>query len=179
MPVPDAVLANAFHRTLQEICFTEKLAIRVNGRACRRARDAGLRRALQAQRDESVLRIRRLERLFDMIGKSVRTATCAPIRDLTLQIEDYLDGTDTTGGADTVLICWAQQIEAYWIGRYGTLKDWSNKLGLPAAEDSIDEALQDVTRAAAMLARLADDMANSAMGGGAHAASPRTAAPAA
>jgi ferritin-like metal-binding protein YciE len=159
MPVSDAILAEAFHRTLKEVCFTEKLSARAHGHAARKARSAALRQAMQAQRDESASRVLRLNQVFGMIGKSARAQICAPIRDMTTEMEAYLDDAGEALGADTIVICWAQQIEAYWIGRYGTLKEWSSKLGLPDAEDAIGATLDEVNRAAALLARVADDIA--------------------
>ena len=155
----DRVLAAAFHRTLREVYFTEKLSSRVNKRAARCATSLALRQAIERQEGESVGRVMRLNSVFKLIGKSARSRTYRPIRSMTTAIEEFLADADSADGVDTVLICWAQHIESYWIGRYGTLKDWSGKLDLPAAEDMIDEAWQELNRTAAALASVADELA--------------------
>ena len=159
MSTSDRVLAEAFHRTLGEVYFTEKLSSRVNKRAARCATSMVLRRAIERQGGESAGRVTRLNSVFKLIGKSARSRTYRPIRSMTTAIEEFLANADSAEGVDTVLICWAQHIESYWIGRYGTLKDWSGKLDLPAAEDMIDEAWQELNRTAAALASVADELA--------------------
>ena len=155
----DRVLADAFHRTLGEVYFTEKLSSRVNKRAARRATSVVLRQAIERQGGESARRVAQLNSVFKLIGKSARSRPYRPIRSMTTAIEEFLADTETADGVDTVLICWAQHIESYWIGRYGTLKDWSGKLQLAAAEDMIDEAWQELNRTAAALACVADELA--------------------
>ncbi|MEJ0048897.1 MAG: DUF892 family protein [Rhodospirillales bacterium] len=51
-------------------------------------------------------------------------------------------------------------MESYAIGRYGTLKDWSCKLGIPAAEDVIEQTLREANRTAEVLSRVVDDIAS-------------------
>jgi ferritin-like metal-binding protein YciE len=104
--------------------------------------------------------VARLGRVFEIIGKSARARTCAPIKGMTATMEAYLDEAGSTAAIDAVLISWAQEIDLYTIGRCGTLKDWSCKLGMTAAEDVIEETLQEASRSAAVLSRVVDDMAS-------------------
>ena len=155
----DNSLQDAFHRTLREVRFTEQLAGRVHGRVARKASCEHLRHMLLSQQNEGAHRMYRLNQVFGMIGKSARAETCGDIRDMTLELESYLRQAEPEQPADALLICWERQIEAYLLGRYGTLKDWSGKLGLSAAEDMMDETLQDVRRAAARFENVVNPMA--------------------
>jgi ferritin-like metal-binding protein YciE len=164
MAMDDRILADAFHQTLKDVYFTAKLSHRTLRRAARRARSTALRRAFEYQGEETADRVARLGRVFEIIGKSARARTCAPIKGLTATMEAYLDEAGSTAATDAVLISWAQEIDQYTIGRCGTLKDWSCKLGIAAAEDVIEETLQEASRAAAELSRVVDDIASPEMG---------------
>jgi ferritin-like metal-binding protein YciE len=155
----DKVLAEAFHQTLKDVYFTAKLSRRTLRRAARRTRSTELRRALECQGRETADRVARLGRVFEIIGKSARGRSCAPIKGMTATLEAYLDEAGSAAAMDAVLISWAQEIDQYTIGRCGTLKDWSCKLGIAAAEDVIEETLQEASRASEALSRVVDDIA--------------------
>jgi ferritin-like metal-binding protein YciE len=156
----DKILADAFHQTLKDVYFTAKLSRRTLRRAARRTGSTELRRALECQGRETADRVARLGRVFEIIGKSARGRSCAPIKGMTAKLEAYLDEAGSAAAMDAVLICWAQEIDLYTIGRCGTLKDWSCKLGIEAAEDVIEETLQEASRAAEALSRVVDDIAS-------------------
>jgi ferritin-like metal-binding protein YciE len=159
MSMTDTILADAFHHTLQDVYFTEKLSARTLRRAARKASSAALRQTFQRQGEESASHVAQLGRVFDIIGKPARARNCPPIKGMTADMEEYLDEHGSTEAADTMLIFWAQTVKSYAIGRYGTLKDWSCKLGLQAAEGVIEETLQEASRAADLLSRVVDDLA--------------------
>jgi ferritin-like metal-binding protein YciE len=159
MPTTDRILADAFHKTLKEVYFTEKLSRRVRGRAARRAQSPALRRALERQCSESASRVRRLDRLFALIGHTARSGMCPPIQGITVELQDYLNAPGA-GAADAVLICWALQVEAFAIGRYEMLRDWSCKLELAKAGDMIEESSEEWTRSAAILAGIVNGEAD-------------------
>ncbi len=91
MATEDRVLADAFHHTLQDVYFTAKLSHRTLRRAARRARSTELRRAFELQGEESACHVARLNRVFEIIGKSARARTCGPIKGMTVEMEEYLD----------------------------------------------------------------------------------------
>lgn len=159
MAMDDRILADAFHQTLKDVYFTAKLSHRTLRRAARRARSTALRRAFEYQGEETADRVARLGRVFEIIGKSARARSCAPIKGITATLEAYLDEAGSSAAADAVLISWAREIDLYTIGRCGTLKDWSCKLGIAAAEDVIEETLREASRAAEVLSRVVDDIA--------------------
>jgi len=159
MAMDDRILADAFHQTLKDVYFTAKLSHRTLRRAARRARSTALRCAFERQGEERADRVARLGRVFEIIGKSARGRTCAPIKGMTATMEAFLDEAGSAAATDAVLISWAREIDLYSIGRCGTLKDWSCKLGIAAAEDVIEETLQEASRAADVLSRVVDDIA--------------------
>ena len=159
----DKILADAFHQTLKDVYFTTKLSQRTLRRAARRTGSTELRRAFECQGQETADRVARLGRVFEIIGKSARGRSCAPIKGMTATLEAYLDEAVSAAARDAVLISWAREIDHYTIGRCGTLLDWSCKLGIEAAGDVIGETLQEASRAAAALSRAVDDIASSGM----------------
>ncbi len=155
----DVILAAAFHRTLREVCFAEKLSARVYKRVAAKTHSAALQQAIRDQQIGSARRVLNLIRVFGIIGKRVRSETCVSIHEMSTEMESHIASTGVDAGNEAVLVSWFQQLDEYWLGRYGLLKDWSSKLGLPGAEEAFTETLQDVAEVAALLDQLADESA--------------------
>lgn len=160
----DTILAEAFHRTLREVCFAEKLSARVYKRVAARTHSSALQQAMRDQQIGSARRVLNLIRVFRMIGKRARSETCTSIYELTTEMESHIVSTGFYAGNDAILITWFQQLDEYWLSRYGLLKEWSNKLGLSGVEEALTETLQDIAEVMALLDQLADDNAEGGIG---------------
>ena len=164
----DAILADAFHRTLRELCFVEKRSARIYKRVVSKAHSKSLQRIVRDQRHGSAGRLADLTRVFAMIGKRVRSETFAPVSELTIEVEEYFASLRERASDDALLISWFRQLSHYRLSQYGMLKDWSSKLGLPAVEAALDEILRESPQGEVQFDELADDMTELIIGAARH-----------
>jgi ferritin-like metal-binding protein YciE len=61
---------------------------------------------------------------------------------------------------DAGLLAGAQAVEHYEMSRYGTLKNWAQKLGLKEAVSLLDQTLQEEKKTDALLSKLAQSEVN-------------------
>lgn len=148
-------LEDAFYETLRDVYYAEKQSVRALGKSARAAESDDLRAALERHRDESNGQVERLEKVFEIIGKSPRTRTCEAIQGLAAEMQEGLDDFSGSPAADAVLIGSAQAIEHYEIARYGTLRSWAEQLGHADAVRLIEETLEEEKRTDKLLTELA------------------------
>lgn len=66
-------------------------------------------------------------------------------------MEEYAD----TPALDAGLLAAAQAVEHYEISRYGTLKAWATKLGMPNAVELLDQTLNEEKKTDDALSKIA------------------------
>ena len=115
-----------------------------------------LKKAFDTHAEESAHQVERLTQIFEMIGKPARAKTCEAMQGITSEMNADLEDFGDTEAGDDVLIGCAQAVEHYEISRYGTLKAWAGKLGLPEVQDLLEETLAEEKKADALLSQLAE-----------------------
>jgi ferritin-like metal-binding protein YciE len=156
MAIQEKTLADAFYETLKDVFYAEKQSVKALKKSAKAAESPKLRDAFETHAEESSHQVERLTEVFEIIGKPARAKTCEAMRGLTAEMEEDLEEFGSTESGDDVLIGCAQAIEHYEIARYGLLKVWARKLGLPEAEKLLGETLQEEKRADQLLSQIAD-----------------------
>ena len=151
----EKTLHDAFHETLKDVYYAEKQSVKALKKGAKAAKSPALRDALEQHGEESSGHVERLVQVFEIIGKPARAKTCEAMQGLTSEMEEDLEDFGKTEVADDVLIGCAQAMEHYEISRYGLLKTWARKLGLPQAEKLLNETLEEEKRADALLTKVA------------------------
>jgi ferritin-like metal-binding protein YciE len=151
----EKTLHDAFHETLKDVYYAEKQSVKALKKGAKAAKSPALREALEQHGEESAGHVERLVQVFEIIGKPARAKTCEAMQGLTAEMEEDLEDFGKTEVADDVLIGCAQAMEHYEISRYGLLKTWARKLGLPQAEKLLSETLEEEKRADALLTKVA------------------------
>ena len=148
-------LDDAFHETLKDVYYAEKNSVRALRKSAKAASDRDLREAFEQHADESASQVERLERVFEIIGKSPRAKTCEAMQGLTAEMQEDLEDFQDSPAADAVLIASAQANEHYEIARYGTLKAWAGQLGHDDAADLLGQTLDEERKADDLLTEIA------------------------
>jgi ferritin-like metal-binding protein YciE len=146
-------LDELFHDTLKDIYFAEKKILSTLPKMARAAHSEELRAAFEKHRQETEGHVARLEQVFAAINQKPQGKTCAAIVGIT--DEGARSWRNTRARAlDAGLLAAAQAVEHYEISRYGTLRTWTEELGLKKAvallgstlmeEKATDEALTEI-----------------------------------
>ena len=77
--------------------------------------------------------VKRLDRVFKIIGKPARGKTCAAINGITEEGSEIMKDFKGMPALDAGLLASAQAVEHYEISRYGTLSTWAEELGYDEA----------------------------------------------
>jgi ferritin-like metal-binding protein YciE len=136
----DKDLNALFLDTLKDIYYAEKQIFKSLPKMAKAANSDQLRAAFEMHHNETDGQIKRLEQIFEQIGKPARGKG-----------EPALDAG---------LLAAAQAVEHYEISRYGTLKNWAGKLGMQDAVKLLDQTLAEEKKTDDALTKLADTAVN-------------------
>ncbi|HUG61073.1 MAG TPA: ferritin-like domain-containing protein, partial [Methylomirabilota bacterium] len=147
-----------FYETLKDVYYAEKNSVRALKKSAKAAESEVLRDAFERHAEESAIQVERLDKVFEVIGKSARSKTCEAMQGLTAEMQEDLEDFQGSPAADAVLIGSAQAIEHYEIARYGTLRTWANQLGHDDAASLLGETLEEEKRTDKLLTSIAEKL---------------------
>jgi ferritin-like metal-binding protein YciE len=119
------------------------------------AKSEHLAAAFEEHIDQTEAQVDRLEKIFDMIGKSPRGKRCPAIDGLAEEAGEIMQEAKDDTVRDAGMLAADQSVEHYEISRYGTLAAWADKLGLNEAVSLLRETLQEEKDTDAKLSELA------------------------
>jgi ferritin-like metal-binding protein YciE len=151
-----------FHNTLQDVYYTEKQLLRALPKLARSSSNAELEKALTDHRHQTEGHVRRLEQVFDMIGKKPRGKKCDGILGIVAEGDEVLEEAHEGTLCDAGIVAAAQAAEHYEIARYGTLCAWAEALGKPDAVSLLKETLEEEKKADKLLTSIAKGKVNEA-----------------
>lgn len=160
MATTEKTLNDAFYETLKDVYWAEKQALKACRKSAKAAKAPALKKAFQDHGVETEGHIERLQRVFELIGKTARAKTCEAMQGIASEMEEDLEEFGGSAAADAVLIGCGQAVEHYEIARYGLLKAWAAQLALKDAENLLDATLQEEKKADANLTEIALDIVN-------------------
>lgn len=151
----DKTLENLFHDTLRDIYYAERKILKSLPKMKRAAQSEKLKAAFEKHEGQTEGQIERLEKVFEIIGKSPRGKTCDAINGILDEGDEIAEEYKDSPALDAGLLAAAQAVEHYEITRYGTLKRWATVLGL-------DETLEEESQTDEDLTSIADASINEA-----------------
>lgn len=155
-------LADLFHDTLKDIYFAEKKILTALPKMARAAQSEDLRGAFEKHQRETEGQVKRVEQVFDLIGKKAQGKTCDAIVGIVEEGQEIMKEYKGSPALDAGLLAGAQAVEHYEISRYGTLKTWADELGLKDAVRLLDATLQEEKNTDATLTKIAESVVNQA-----------------
>ncbi|MBO9501419.1 ferritin-like domain-containing protein [Brevundimonas sp. A19_0] len=158
----DKTLENLFHDTLRDIYYAERKILKSLPKMKRAAQSEKLKAAFEKHEGQTEGQIERLEKVFEIIGKTPRGKTCDAINGILDEGDEIAEEYKDSPALDAGLLAAAQAVEHYEITRYGTLKRWANVLGLDEAVKLLDETLEEESQTDEDLTSIADASINEA-----------------
>jgi len=136
-------LDKLFEETLRDIYYAEKAILKNLPKMAKKASSEKLAAAFEAHIEETEGQVERLEKIFEMIGKSARGKRCPAIDGLSEEASEIMSEAEDATVLDAGILAAAQAVEHYEISRYGTLAAWADKLGMTDAAELLRATLEE------------------------------------
>lgn len=134
-------LEDLFHETLKDIYYAENKILKTLPKMAKAAQSQELRAAFTLHEKETRGQVKRLDRVFRIIGKPAKGKSCAAINGITEEGSEIMKDFKGAPALDAGLLAAAQAVEHYEISRYGTLSTWAEELGYDEAVTLLDATL--------------------------------------
>ena len=153
-------LEDLFHETLKDIYFAENKILKTLPKMAKAAQSQDLKAAFTQHERETKDQVKRLDRVFKIIGKPARGKTCAAINGITEEGSEIMKDFKGMPALDAGLLGAAQAVEHYEISRYGTLATWAEELGYDEAVQLLRETLTEEKNTDKTLTGIAKSVVN-------------------
>src|SRR4028119_279302 len=161
-PVANKDLNALFVHQLKDTYFAENAILKGLPQLAEAAQSEELKGALAVHVKETEEQVKRLERVFQIVGAKPEGVECKAIQGIMAEGQEILSEFREGEALDAGLIAAAQAIEHYEITRYGTLLAWAEQLGLSEAEGLLQETLVEEENTDEALSEIAEDAINPA-----------------
>lgn len=129
------MLRELFIDSLKDIYWAEKALTNAIPKMAKNATSAKLVEGLTSHLLETEDQIKRLEKVFGLIGEKAVAKKCDAMDGLIEEGKSIMEETEMGAVRDAGIIAAAQKIEHYEIATYGTLAAWAKTLGENDAAD--------------------------------------------
>jgi ferritin-like metal-binding protein YciE len=119
-----------------------------------------LKQAFQEHRRQTENQVRRLEQVFNHLGRDPERKTCKGMKGLIAEGEEFVKARGDGAAIDAALISGAQRVEHYEMAVYGTLRTYARALGHEEQATLLQQNLSEEKAADEKLTRLAESGIN-------------------
>jgi len=128
---------------LKDLYSAEKQITRALPKLVKAATSDELRQAFQSHLEETNGHVTRLEKAFEILGKSPKGKTCVGMKGVLEEGAEVLEDTDKGEVRDAGLISAAQRVEHYEMAGYGSARDFAKLLGQDEIAELLEETLEE------------------------------------
>ena len=128
---------------LKDLYSAEKQITRALPKLVKAATSDELREAFQSHLEETNGHVTRLEKAFEILGKSPKGKTCVGMKGVLEEGSEVLEDTDKGEVRDAGLISAAQRVEHYEMAGYGSARDFAKLLGQEEIAELLEETLEE------------------------------------
>lgn len=153
---------------LKDVYHAEKQILKALPRMAKAASHDELRTAFEEHLAQTEEQVRRLETIFDDLGKPARGKKCLGMEGLIAEGKEMMGEDAEPEVLDAALISAAQRVEHYEIAAYGTLRTYARQLGYEKQAKLLQQTLDEEAATDERLSMLAESRINidAAMGSG-------------
>jgi ferritin-like metal-binding protein YciE len=160
MATKEKDLKELFLDTLKDIYYAEKHILKALPKMAKAATSQDLQAAFEKHHDETEGHVKRLEQVFELLGKPARAKKCDAIEGIIEEGKEIMEEYADTPALDAGLLAAAQAVEHYEISRYGTLKAWAVTLNMSEAAKLLNQTLSEEKKTDDTLTRIAEKAVN-------------------
>ena len=119
-----------------------------------------LQAAFREHREQTRGQVKRLEQVFNMLGRDADRKTCKGMKGLIAEGEEYIKAKGDDATIDAALVSAAQRVEHYEMAVYGTLRTFARALGHTEQANLLQQSLDEESKTDEKLTRLAESGIN-------------------
>jgi len=153
-------LDDLFLHQLQDMYYAETEITSALPTMIDKATNAQLKQGFQTHLRETENHVKRLEQVFQMLGKSPKSVTCPAIDGIIEEADEVSGEVSDKNVLDAALIASAQAVEHYEITKYGTLIAWAKQLGRDDAARLLQQTLSEEEATDKKLTAMAESQVN-------------------
>ena len=146
---------------LKDLYSAENQITKALPKMAKNANAAELRTALETHLHQTEGQIKRLDRVFGILGKSATGKTCEGMKGL-LEEGDRVMKESEGDVRDAAMISAAQKVEHYEMAGYGSARAWAQQLGQAEIADLLQQTLSEEGETDHKLTQLAGKINKSA-----------------
>lgn len=145
MPIMNALhsLDSLFLTELRDLYSAEKQLTKALPKMAEAASHSELKETFENHHRETQEQVRRLEEVFDIMGKPPEEEHCDAMEGLLTEAGEIINERGEKTVKDAALIAAAQRVEHYEIAGYGTVANYANELGWDDAASLLHETLEE------------------------------------
>ena len=140
---------------LKDLYSAEKQITKSLPKLAKAATAPELKDAFESHLKETFGQIERLDKVFEILGKSSRGKTCNGMKGVLEEGAEVVDETEEGSVRDAALISAAQRVEHYEMAGYGCVRAFATLLGQKEIAQLLDETLAEEKAADSKLNQLA------------------------
>ena len=130
-----------FEHELKDIYGGERSLLDALEQMAAETSDRDMRKAYTRHRKETQGQLKRLEKVFRMIGRKAEAETCPGIEGLIKEKKVFLREKPSAELVEFFNVGAGQKVERYEISSYENLIDMADKLGMPDAVELLEQTL--------------------------------------
>ena len=157
----DSLLEKFFTEQLKDIYYAEQQLLKAIPKMENAATTEELKEAFNDHLHQTQKHVKRLEKVFKMIGKKAEGKKCEAIEGLIKEAESIISETkENSMTRDAALIIAAQKVEHYEIATYGGLVQLALTMDLDDVSDILDTTLMEEEETDYLLTDIAENNIN-------------------
>ncbi|MDB5287969.1 MAG: hypothetical protein JWR05_2918 [Mucilaginibacter sp.] len=161
MQATNSKLKEFFVDQLKDIYWAEKKLVKTLPKLQEAATTSALKDAFGNHRQQTMIHVDRLERVFGILNEEVDASKCPAMAGIIDEGEDIIDDTEEgTAQRDAGLIFAGQKAEHYEIATYGGLVTLAKTMGYNDAAEVLSQTLAEEKEADALLTQIAENNVN-------------------
>jgi ferritin-like metal-binding protein YciE len=153
-------LHDLYVEELKDLYSAENQILKALPKMAEAASNDELRTAFKEHVDVTREQVRRLDTIFDEIGKKPGGKHCKGMEGLLAEGSEFLDEEGDPDVRDAALISAAQRVEHYEIAGYGTVRTFAKQLGLDNHARLLQQTLDEEGKTDERLSKLAENRVN-------------------
>jgi len=153
-------MEDLFLHTLQDVYYAENQIVKSLPKLIDKSTNRELASGLRNHLRETEGQVKRLEQVFEKLGKDPKGVDCPAIDGLIKEADEVAGEVDDKKVLDAAIIGSAQAVEHYEIARYGTLIAWAKELGYDNVVSLLNANLKEEKAADKKLNVLAEGTVN-------------------
>jgi ferritin-like metal-binding protein YciE len=156
-------LRKLYVEELKDLYSAEKQILQALPRMAKKASNPQLKAGFEEHLRQTEEQVKRLDRIFEALGKSGRGKKCKGMEGLLEEGKEVLQEDMDDETRDAALIAAAQRVEHYEIAGYGTVRTYAQLLGEDAAVKLLQQTLDEEGATDKKLTALAESINVEAM----------------